>query len=180
MRITGGRFKNQTLKSPKGEQTRPTSERLRETLFNILQTAIEGKTFLDLYAGSGAVGIEAISRGACFATFIEKDPRAIHALQENIKKFGIQAQTKVFPKDVLSCLKHFKKRSFDFIFIDPPYGKGLQAKTLEWIDDLGLLAEGGRLFLEESIHTEVNFSPYATLQLKKKRKGGNTILYELT
>lgn len=180
MRITGGTFKNQILKSPKGEQTRPTSERLRETVFNIAQDYVEGKTFLDLFAGSGAVGIEAISRGASFATFIEKDRKALHALQENIKKLGLEDQSKVFAGDVLTLLKRLKGKSFDLIFIDPPYEKGFQEKPLLLIDELGLLAEEGVIFVEESINNELTFPEYANFQLRNKRKMGGTFLYEFT
>lgn len=178
MRITGGTFKNQILKSPKGIQTRPTSERLRETVFNIAQGYVEGKTFLDLYAGSGAVGIEAISRGASFATFIEKDRRALESLRENIKKLGLEKQTQVLIGDVLTLLKKLSQSSFDLIFIDPPYEKGLQIKTLELIDKLELLADDGLLFVEESAQSELTFPPFSTLQYRKKRKVGSTFLYE--
>lgn len=178
MRITGGTFKNQTLKSPKGEQTRPTSERLRETIFNIAQGYVEEKTFLDLYAGSGAVGIEAISRGASFATFIEIDRKALHALQENIKKLELEDRTKVFAGDVLALLKRLKEKSFDLIFIDPPYEKGFQEKTLQLIDEFGLLAKEGLIFVEESVNNELTFPKYSTFQLRKKRKVGSTFLYE--
>lgn len=179
MRITGGRFKNQTLKSPKGDQTRPTSERLRETIFNIVQSFIEGKTFLDLYAGSGAVGFEAISRGASFATFIEKDRNALHTLQENVKKLKLEGCTKVLSGDVLTLLKRLKGHFFDFIFIDPPYEKGFQEKTLDLIDECGLLAKEGLIFVEESVKNELAFPKYSSFQLRKKRKVGNTFLYEL-
>jgi 16S rRNA (guanine966-N2)-methyltransferase len=178
MRIIGGTFKNQTLKSPKGEQTRPTSERLRETVFNIAQGYVKGKTFLDLFAGSGAIGIEAISRGAFFATFIEKDRKALHALQENIKKLELENQTKVFAGDVFTLLKRFKGQSFDLIFIDPPYEKGFQKKTLQLIDELGILAKEAVIFVEESVNNDLTFLKYATFQLKEKRRVGSTSLYE--
>lgn len=178
MRVTGGRFKNQILTSPKGKQTRPTSERLRETIFNIIQGAIEGKTFLDLFAGSGAVGIEAISRGASFATFIEQDRNAIYAIKENLKKLGLHQQTQLLRGDVPIRIKHLKGGTFDYIFIDPPYEKGFQERTLLLIDELALLAPQGVIFVEESINHEWVPPTFSTFQFQKKRKVGSTFLYE--
>lgn len=178
MRVTGGRLKNQILISPNGKQTRPTSERLRETIFNIIQGTTEGKTFLDLYAGSGAVGIEAISRGASFATFIERDRNAIYAINENLKKLGLHQQTQLLIGDVIIRIKRLKGRTFDYIFIDPPYGKGLQEITLELIDDLTLLAPQGIIFVEESANHEWGPPNFSTFQFQKKRKVGSTFLYE--
>jgi 16S rRNA (guanine(966)-N(2))-methyltransferase RsmD len=180
MRIIGGIFKHRTLISPKGEQTRPTSERLRETIFNIIQGHIEEKTFLDLYAGSGAVGIEAISRGASFVTMIEKDRKALQALQENIKKLEILDQTKILCGDVLTLLKRLKGESYDIIFIDPPYEKGFQEKTLELIDLFHLLAKEGIIFVEESAQYDHAFPKFLTFQFRKKRKVGSSFLYEFT
>lgn len=178
MRVTGGRFKNQILTSPKGKQTRPTSERLRETVFNIVQGTIEEKTFLDLYAGSGAVGIEAISRGASFAVFIEQDRNAVHAIKENLKKLEIFQKTQLLIGDVFICLKRLKGGVFDYIFIDPPYEKGLQEKTLLLIDELALLAPGGIIFVEESVNHGWAPPNFSTFQFQKKRKAGGTFLYE--
>ncbi|MCB1082036.1 MAG: 16S rRNA (guanine(966)-N(2))-methyltransferase RsmD [Chlamydiia bacterium] len=179
MRIIGGFLKNRAIKTPKGSQTRPTSERLRETVFNIAQHAVEGKTFLDLFAGSGAMGFEALSRGAVSATFIEKDRLALKALDDNIAALGLKNQAKVISGDVLAVIKRLNGLSFDLIYVDPPYEKGLQIMALELIERYQLLAPDGLLFVEESEKTVLDFSSLSLLALRKKRKVGSTFLYEL-
>ena len=179
MRITGGFLKNQSLKTPKGNTTRPTTEKLRQSVFNICQHHIEKAQFLDLFAGSGAMGIEALSRGAIGATFIEKNPLAIKILRENLHDLDLSPLSTLYAGDVLTLIKILKGKSFDLIYIDPPYEKGLAEKTLALVDSLHLLHVGGLLFLEESGHKEPIFSELIDLEVKKKRKLGNTFLYEI-
>jgi len=178
MRITGGFLKNQVLKTPKGDKTRPTSEKLRQSVFNIAQAYVENCTFLDLYAGSGAMGLEAISRGAKEAIFIEKDRSALKTLRENIIELELSPLTTLIAGDVLLVLKRLKGKTFDLIYIDPPYEKGLQEKTLVLIDTLRLLHAGGLLFVEESAQKELEIPSLETMQLQKKRKVGSTFLYQ--
>ena len=138
MRVIAGRFRSRLLEAPPGPATRPTSDRLRETLFNVLAPRIEGARFLDLYAGSGAVGIEALSRGAAEAMFVERSAAALAALKANLEKLGIRSGVRVRPGTVSAFLnapagRHIpQKRSadrtpgrsmeqFDVVFLDPPY-----------------------------------------------------------
>jgi 16S rRNA (guanine(966)-N(2))-methyltransferase RsmD len=124
MRIIAGQFRSRTLQAPHGMDTRPTTDRLRETLFNVLAPRIQGARFLDLYAGSGAVGIEALSRGASHVHFVEKAPPAIQALRANLAKLGITTNFTIDSTSVASALKRIAKLSgpaFDLIFLDPPY-----------------------------------------------------------
>ncbi len=178
MRITGGTLKNHPLISPKGTKTRPTSDKLRQSLFNICQHHVEGATFLDLFAGSGAVGIEALSRGASSATFIEKERLAANTLRKNLESLNLTSQSTLLIGDVLTLLKKLKGKTFDLIYVDPPYEKGFQEKTLLLIDTLGLLAPDGLLFLEESSSHPLSFSPLKSLALQKTRKVGSTSLYQ--
>lgn len=179
MRITGGFLKNQGLKTPKGTSTRPTSEKLRQAVFNICQHHIENIEFLDLFAGSGAMGIEALSRGAKQATFIEKSIPALKILRENLLNLDLSPLATVLSGDVLVLLNKLKGKMFGLIYVDPPYEKGLAVKTVVMIDNLKLLHPGGLLLVEESGKKELEFPPLINLEVKKKRKMGSTFLYEI-
>jgi 16S rRNA (guanine(966)-N(2))-methyltransferase RsmD len=179
MRITGGFLKNQSLKTPKGNATRPTSEKLRQSVFNICQHHIEKAQFLDLFAGSGAMGIEALSRGATEATFIEKNPLAIKALRENLNDLDLSPLSTLYAGDVFNLIHKLNGKLFDLIYIDPPYEKGLAEKALTLVDSLHLLHVEGLLFLEESGKKELVFPDLTHLKVKKKRKVGSTFLYEI-
>lgn len=154
MRIIAGRFRSRRLTAPPGEATRPTSDRLRETLFNVLAPRIEGAAFLDLYAGSGAVGIEALSRGAASVVFVESAPAALKTLRANLASFGIRDQFRIQAGQVGA----FLRRSFagaapacDLIFLDPPYDAAEEyARTLGLLGGAaaGRLAPGGMVIAE--------------------------------
>jgi 16S rRNA (guanine966-N2)-methyltransferase len=118
MRVIGGEFRSRRISSIPGETTRPTPDRLRETLFDILQTRIEGATFLDAYAGTGAVGIEALSRGASHAYFLEKNKAALEAIRGNLASLGAQLRATVVAGPVLKNLAACRA---DIVFLDPPY-----------------------------------------------------------
>jgi len=123
MRVIAGEYRSRVLQAPKGEDTRPTSDKLRETLFNILGERVEGAHFLDLFAGSGAVGIEAMSRGAASCTFVESARPAIFALRANLEALGIRAGISLEAREVGSALERMLKapQPFDLVFLDPPY-----------------------------------------------------------
>lgn len=156
MHIISGKFKSLALTAPKGLSTRPTSSKMREAVFNICQNVIENASILDLFSGSGAIGLEAISRGASQATFVEKDPHALKALKTNIQKLGVTQQTTILPLDVLQALKKLRI-PFDLIYIDPPYeahpkkanDSVFVLKVIHVIDSSRLLKPGGFLFIEE-------------------------------
>ena len=129
MRVIAGQFRSRTLSAPAGMATRPTSDRLRETLFNVLAPRIPGARFLDLYSGSGAVGIEALSRGAAHVTFVEKAPPALTALRANLNRLGIAGNFTIHTGAVSSFLRAAAPQAafdlvfpaFDLVFLDPPY-----------------------------------------------------------
>jgi 16S rRNA (guanine(966)-N(2))-methyltransferase RsmD len=138
MRIIAGTYRSRTLAAPAGLATRPTSDRLRETLFNVLTPRIEGAAFLDLYAGSGAVGIEAISRGAARVEFVERAPAALAVLRANLAKLGVTAGFRIDERSVGGFLKTPKPgAAFNIVFLDPPYDA-----EREYAAALGLLGEG--------------------------------------
>lgn len=118
MRVIAGEFRSRRLLAPPGLHTRPTPDRLRESLFSILQPEIGGVTFLDAYAGSGAVGIEALSRGARSAIFVERSRAAVSVLRENLRRLGLDARAEVYTGKASQVLTH---AAADIVFLDPPY-----------------------------------------------------------
>lgn len=154
MRIIAGGFGSRRLQAPAGDATRPTSDRLRETLFNILAPRIEGAVFLDLYAGSGAVGIEALSRGAVMAVFVEYAPAALKVLRANLERLGVSKGARIQPGQVGAFLRREvagAPSAFDVIFLDPPYDAAQEyAATLGSLGGAaaGLLAAGGVVIAE--------------------------------
>ncbi len=150
MRIIAGKFKGRRLRAAEGLQVRPTSDRLRETLFNILAPKIEDAAFLDLCAGSGAIGIEALSRGAAHVTFVESSRRALAQLIENLAHCRIDEAVEVVQRDVVSAVKQLvaQSRRFDLIFFDPPYASNLYWPVMELLGTGDILAPGGALIVE--------------------------------
>ena len=132
MRIISGTSKGRKLVTPKRYSLRPTSDRVKESLFNILGGEVEGKVVLDLFAGTGNLGIEALSRGAKKAIFVEKGRQALRLIQTNLNQFGLVDRSEIFPKDVNRAIGILKQRGecFDLILMDPPYEKGLIQRTL--------------------------------------------------
>jgi len=134
MRVISGIYRSRRLAGPPGLATRPTSDRLRETLFNIIAPRIPGASFADLYAGSGANGIEALSHGAAMVFFVENAPPAMEAIRRNLKSLGIVSGYGLEPRSVSSFLRRLtqQERKLDIVFLDPPYdAEGEYAATLE-------------------------------------------------
>ena len=151
MRVIGGTYRSRRLKGPGKLRLRPTSDRLRETLFNILGPAMEGSLFVDLYAGTGAVGIEAASRGAREVILVESHRATARLTQENIDALEIRARTEVIEGDALSSLEKLSSRHLlaDFIFLDPPYEDSAEyLKVLSYLDSAHLLAPYGLVIVE--------------------------------
>ncbi len=180
MHIIGGKYKKKTLISPDSEEVRPTSGKLRETIFNICQGSILDAEFLDLFAGSGAVGLEALSRGAKHATFVEKSRHAAKVIKANIDALKEHTHTTLIAEDAFQALRGFadEGRKFDIIFADPPYRMGFGIKVLEAVDCLAILKPGGELFIEdEESPPNLEFS-LNHLELKSSRKVGRTLLQQ--
>lgn len=176
MEIIAGKFKNRKIIAPGGLDTRPTSSRLRGSLFNICQNYIEDARFLDLFAGSGAMGFEALSRGASWVTFVEKDPQASKIIRKNIESFVVSNQTSVLCGD---CL-HFVQRlpameaPFDIIYLDPPY-ENWDHEILTLIDATSILKVGGYLFIEEAKKPTQELK---NLELISERSAGRSKLFQ--
>ena len=158
MRVITGSARGKRLATPENYDIRPTTDNVKESIFNIVQWDIEGRKVLDLFAGSGQLGIECLSRGAAEVVFTDQDSRAFKIVKENLKACGLQGT--VLQTDALSFLNTGKK--FDLIFVDPPYDSGLYVPVLEKINTIDILNEGGIIVCEsrkETIMPEVR-APY--------------------
>lgn len=186
LRIIGGEFKGRPLKSPSESLTKPTLSLMRKSVFDICQGIIEDSHFLDLFACSGSMGIEAISRGARHATFIEKDRKTSKVLLENIKSFNLEEKTDLLTADVFTTIKTLKKAPYDIIYIDPPYPISKEPNSpvlslLHFLDTSSLLAPQSTLFVEEgapgALHPEKE--TFERLRYKNSRKFGAALLHQL-
>lgn len=150
LRIIGGRLRGRKLRFPDAPGLRPTPDRVRETLFNWLQARIPGSRCLDLFAGSGALGLEALSRGAAAVVFVESQRTAVQALRETIERFELQAATTLLPIAAERFLKDPPPAPFDVVFLDPPFSAGLLGACSRLLDAGGFLAPGAHIYLEHS------------------------------
>lgn len=164
------------MQVPRRKGVRPTSDYLREVLFDILGPSVRGVRFLDLYAGSGAVGIEALSRGGAEVIFLEQDPVCLRTLRENAEAAGL-AQRRILSGDVLRILPRLARRgeSFDIIFLDPPYGSGLARRTLEVVASADLLQPGG-VAIVEHFAKETLPPRIGNLERTREKAHGQTLL----
>lgn len=144
MRVITGTARGRRLKTPKNYDIRPTTDNVKESVFNIIQFDIEGRRVLDLFAGTGQLGIECLSRGAAEAVFIDENTAAVKIVKENLKTCGFTAP--VLQQDALSYLRHCGK--FDLVFVDPPYDSGLYESVLETINSVDILSDGGIILCE--------------------------------
>lgn len=150
MRVIAGTYKGRRLKTLEGVQVRPTSDRLRETLFNVIAPQIAGARFLDLCAGSGAVGIEALSRGAAGVTFIEASRKAAAVIGENLSHCGIEEGFRLINSEALKALRKLasEEERFDICYFDPPYDSGIYSPVLRQLALNQLIAEDGLVIVE--------------------------------
>ncbi len=177
MRIIGGQYRSRLIEMPKGADARPTQDRVREAIFNILAD-VNGKRVLDLFAGSGAYGLEALSRGACHAVFVENNSRCLSAIESNLTSLDIpESKHTVLRSSAYVALPVFAKdaEQFDLIFVDPPYHKDMARKCLIYLDYYDILSKAGLVVVEhfkvDSLETELeNIVP------EKERKYGDTVI----
>jgi 16S rRNA (guanine(966)-N(2))-methyltransferase RsmD len=172
MRVIAGRLKGRRLKAPHWDGLRPTSDKLRETLFNILAPRIEGARVLDGYAGTGAVGIEAISRGAAYVTFIEQDRRAVALIEDNLRACSVEGGYTIHRGDVATVLPGLGSNAFDLILLDPPYDIMPIATVLD--ASARALAHGGVVVLEHA--TRRGLDDVAWLEPVRRVKSGDSTL----
>ena len=170
MRVIAGSAKGRKLKAPEGLHTRPTTDRLQEALFGSIQFEISGAAFLDLFAGSGGIGIEALSRGARTLDLVEQDAKALFCIRQNIRELSFERQTRIWAMPVERALKELakEKRVFDIIFMDPPYNKGHIPKVLESIQKNKALKNNGIVVLEsDNTDFHENINGYEIIKQKK-------------
>ena len=177
MRIIGGKLKGRRLKTCRGNFLRPTSEKVREAIFDIIAPFLTDGLVLDLFAGTGGLGIEALSRGMGRAVFIDNNPRIISVLKENIINCQLESQTEVMILPVTTGLKilRSRKETFKLIFLDPPYGGNLAGRTILKIGESNVLTKDGLVIVEHS--SKENIKPfYGNLRLDDQRQYGRTII----
>jgi len=171
MRVIAGIARSVPLITPKGLETRPTSDQIKETLFNMLQGYIEGSNFLDLYAGSGQIGIEALSRGAEFAAFVEKSDEAVKCIKANVDKTKFADKSMILKLEVLSGIRtlELEKKQFDIVFLDPPYNQGLEQGILTALVGSAILNDEVIIIVEASKNTDFSFVDYLGLKIVKDK-----------
>ena len=175
MRIISGSRRGLVLLGPKGDHTRPTEDRVKENLFNLLGPIPFKSRVLDCFAGSGALGLETMSRGEGYGLFFEKDKNTFEILLKNIKKCRFEDHCHVHPQDVLKGLKEYEGQNFDYIFIDPPYDKKfLYEKIIKIVMDKDLLSLGGKVIIERMASLSLSCPDY--FELWKTRQYRDTVL----
>jgi 16S rRNA (guanine966-N2)-methyltransferase len=179
MRIIAGKFRGASLAAPKGFATRPTSDRVRQALFNVLehgpaQFDFDGARVLDLFAGSGALALEALSRGARYAILIEDDAEARAVIRRNIEALSLTGVTKIWRRDATDLGEAGRLQPFDLIFCDPPYGKGLGERAFASAAAGGWVGKGAIAVLEERSDSEISWPPPFS-EIDRRRYGDTVV-----
>ena len=179
MRIVAGKFRGAPLAAPKGLATRPTSDRVRQALFNVLEHGapafdFEGARVLDLFAGSGALGLEALSRGARYAIFIEESADARAAIRRNVEALGLTGVSKIWRRDATRLGEAGTLAPFDLVFCDPPYGQSMGERALATAAEGGWIAPGAIAVLEERADAEIEW-PASFSEIDRRRFGDTQI-----
>ena len=177
MRVVGGLAKGRRVKAPKGHTLRPTADRVKEALFNILPHDLSGYRVLDLFAGTGNLSLEALSRGAAEAFLVDESRGARKAIEENLRALGFKEQAHVWTAPVIRVLRMLGRKGerFDLIFLDPPYEKNLIEPALRAIAKQALLRQTGTAIAEHSVREKIE-ERYASLVLRDQRRYGTTLL----
>jgi len=177
MRIIAGTLKGRTIAFPKAASIRPTQDRVREALFNVIAKKVRNSAVLDLYAGSGSLGIEAISRGAKSAVFVETNVQALRTIKANLKSLGVEDKAHVMKRDVFKAIDKLSNdgKRFDIIFMDPPYYQDLPKKTLLKLEQHAILCPNNIIIIEHSCKDVMPECAY-NITLKLQKKYGDTSL----
>lgn len=176
MRIISGKFKGRRLKGFNASHIRPTMDRVKETLFNILQNDVEGSMVLDLFAGTGSLGIEALSRGAAKVCMVESSPKSLSIIRENLQELQIKAGIDLIPKDVFRFLKQAQTIEFDLVFIDPPFTEALAHKVMTAMAESDIPRAGGIVAIEASKQERID-TEYPNFEFLDQRPFGDKSLY---
>ena len=176
MRVISGTRRSLRLKTVDSDQTRPTTDRIKETLFNMLQPYVQGSLFLDLFSGSGAIGIEALSRGARHAVFVDDQSDAVRVIRENIAFTKFEQESTVIRLDAVQAISELKERfpeGFDVIFMDPPYRKRLEYDALRAILSSGILKPDAVVIFEADASDDVSEAEEIGFTIIKQKKYGS-------
>lgn len=171
MRIIAGSARSLPLKTLEGMDTRPTTDRIKETLFNMLNPWLSGCNFLDLFAGSGQIGLEAISRGVEKAVFVENNKKAVNCIQANIDFTRFQQQSILMYMDAVSAIRRMEgKHVFDIVFMDPPYQKGLEKDVLTVLSESSVITEDTVIIVEAALDTEFSYLEEMGYRITKEKR----------
>ena len=173
MRVIAGTARSLPLKTPEGANTRPTTDRIKETLFNMLQTKVGDSVFVDLFSGSGGIGIEALSRGAKKAYFIEYDKKALNCIKDNLNFTKFTDKSMVISADVCSGIDRISEEA-DIIFMDPPYESGLDAEVLRLLKNSSCVTEDTLIIVEAALQRDIQeFEDLGYIVSKEKKYKSN-------
>ena len=170
MRVIAGTARSLPLKTPDGPDTRPTQDRIKETLFNILQTDIPGCVFVDLFSGSGGIGIEAISRGARKAYFVENAAKAISCIEQNLAFTKFADRAIVLKQDATSALHSIYEKTVDIIFMDPPYNQEHEKRVLALLGQMKYVTEDTLIIVEASLDTDFDYLDQFGFQMVREKR----------
>lgn len=170
MRVIAGTARSLPLKTPDGPDTRPTQDRIKETLFNMLQVDIPGCVFVDLFAGSGGIGIEALSRGAKKAYFIENAPKALACIGDNLQFTKFADQAVVLKQDAVAGLSGIYEKEVDIIFMDPPYDNGHEERVLAVLSGMKYVTEDTMIIVEASLKTDMDYAEDYGFEVYREKK----------
>lgn len=172
MRVIAGTARRLNLVTPSGKHTRPTSDKIKETLFNILQTEVPGSRFLDLFSGSGGIAIEALSRGAREAVLVDNDREAVRCMKENIRHTHFEEISRVMAMDVLQAFRRLDQlgQPFDIIFMDPPYRMDLERRVLPYLLASALVESDTLLVVETALDTDISYMEELACQVERVKE----------
>ncbi|MBQ4424852.1 MAG: 16S rRNA (guanine(966)-N(2))-methyltransferase RsmD [Lachnospiraceae bacterium] len=175
MQVIAGKARRLLLKTLPGMETRPTSNRIKETLFNILQPYVQGCRFLDLFAGCGGIGIEALSRGAREAYFVEKNRKAVRIIEENLVHTKLRESATVWETDALAAIRRLNRPGnvFDIIFLDPPYDAGMEKPVLEMLENCAAVSGDTLIIVEAKIDNDLAAVLPASFEITREKKYKN-------
>jgi 16S rRNA (guanine(966)-N(2))-methyltransferase RsmD len=177
MRIIAGKYRGRKIGFPKSPHIRPTQDKIREALFNVLARSISGVNALDLFAGSGAIGIEALSRGAKNVTFVDNNFKCVRIIKENLRNIDIEHMANILKMDALRAIKKLSEtgNKFDIVFLDPPYYKGLSKKTLISLNQYDILSDTN-IIVAEHFKKDILAYNISNIILCKQKRFGDTVL----
>lgn len=170
MRVIAGTARRLRLVTPEGNDTRPTQDRIKETLFNMIQNQVPGAVFIDLFAGSGGIGIEALSRGAVRAVFVENNVNAYKCILENLKTTHFEEQATVLKQDVVLGLRSIKEKEADIIFIDPPYHGELYERTLSQLSEMNYVTSNTMIIVEADLNLDFSFAENYGFEVRREKE----------